>query len=130
MAKDKKIEKAVLDFLQLQSTLEETEASLMKDERFRTFLELQKSFKEQSQTVWDNVEKQMIENNVKGIKGDWGSLTIAERLSWDIDSEGLQPRFYKKVVDTTKLSKTYRLEGKAPKGATPVTTQYLMKRIK
>lgn len=78
---------------------------------------------------WKGVEAEMIEHDVKTIKGDWGTLTIAERLNWETTDE-LASKFYKKVVDTKKISDTYRLEGKAPKGATPSTTKYLTKRIK
>ena len=79
---------------------------------------------------WKRVESLMIENGVKQVKGDWGTLTIAERLNWSIDQEALPPRFWKKVPDTTKISTIFRLEGKTPKGASPSYTQYLTKRIK
>lgn len=78
---------------------------------------------------WKLVEEGMIESDIKNIKGEWGSLTIAERLGWNTTDE-LPKKFYKKIVDTKKLSDTYRLVGKSPKGATPYTTKFLQKRIK
>lgn len=80
--------------------------------------------------TWASVERTMIDNDIKSIKGDWGSLTIAERIGWDTDEELLPKKFFKKVVDVKKLTDTYKLEGKAPKGATPKYTKYLTKRFK
>ena len=89
-----------------------------------------KALQDKLNEEWNRVESLMIENGVKQVKGDWGTLTIAERLNWTIDKEVLAPRFYKSVPDTTKISTLFRLEGKAPKGATPSYTQYLTKRLK
>lgn len=80
--------------------------------------------------TWDQVKDVMIEHDIKSIKGDWGSITIAERINWECDPTVLQPKFFKKVVDTKKLTDTFSLEGKLPKGATPSYTKYLTKRIK
>lgn len=79
--------------------------------------------------IWNQIEVAMIETDTKQIKGSWGTLTIAERLNWQTD-DTLPHKFYKKVVDTKRISDTYRLEGRAPKGATPSTTKYLTKRLK
>jgi hypothetical protein len=79
--------------------------------------------------TWKQVESLMLKHDIKSIKGDWGILTIAERLNWSIGPE-LPPRFFKTVPDTTKISTIFRLEGKAPRGATPSYTKYLTKRIK
>lgn len=103
------------------------------DPRFQKFIEKQAELKvlqSQNADAWKEIEKQMIELNIKSVKGDWGSITIAERLNWRIDQEVLPPRFWKKVPDTTKISTIFRLEGKAPKGANLSYTQYLTKRIK
>lgn len=89
-----------------------------------------KALQDKLDSEWKRVESLMIENGVKQIKGDWGTLTIAERLNWSIDQEVLPPRFWKIVPDTTKISTIFSLEGKAPKGANPSYTQYLTKRIK
>lgn len=120
----------VEEVFHLEHTLAELEEELSKNEQFRQFLDRQKAAQQQIAATWKNVESQMIQHDVKSIKGDWGSLTIAERLSWDIDSEELQPKFVKKVPDTTKISATFKLEGKAPKGCTPKYTKYLTKRLK
>lgn len=78
---------------------------------------------------WKSIESEMIARNIKTIKGEFGSLTIAERINWTYTNE-LPAKFFKKVVDTKKLTDTFRLEGKVPKGAAPNYTKYLTKRIK
>lgn len=119
----------VTEALALEKSLEEREAELMQNEQFRSFLEFQKAATSQIADVWKRIEAEMIANDIKNIKGDWGYLTIAERLNWKTN-EDLPQKFYKKVVDTKKISDTYRLEGKAPKGAEPYHTKYLTKGIK
>lgn len=128
-AQEEIIASEVTDVLALEASLAELEAELSQNEQFRTFLTKQKEVRAKIDEFWKNVETQMIEHDVKSVKGDWGSLTIAERLGWDTTDE-LPAKFFKKVVDTKKISDTYRLEGKAPKGATPRVTKYLTKRIK
>jgi hypothetical protein len=124
------IEGEVLDVLSLEKQLEEAEAELMKVDQFVRFMQLQKKVKDQATLLWETVKNEMIANDVKSIKGDWGSVTIAERLDWTVDKDLLPPKYFKKEVDKTKLSATFRLEGKAPKGAEPKYTKYLTKRIK
>src|SRR5438552_1012456 len=123
------IESEVINALSLQKSLDELQTELMANEQFRRFLELSKTVPKQIEETWDRIESAMIENNIKSIKGEYGSITIAEKLAWDTTDE-LPAKFYKKVVDTRKLSDTYRLEGRAPKGATPKMTKYLTKRLK
>ncbi|HEX4201337.1 MAG TPA: hypothetical protein VHY59_07440 [Chthoniobacterales bacterium] len=123
------IETEVEQVLALEQSLEAMEAALSANPEFREFLVKQKETQQQIATFWKTVEAQMIEHDIKSVKGEFGSLTIAERLGWETTDE-LPSKFYKKVVDTKRLSDTFRLEGKAPKGATPVYTKYLTKRIK
>lgn len=132
MASDptKVIQTQVDDVLSIEKNLQETENELMQNEQFRTFLEQQKEFRERSTQLWKHIEEQMIKHGVKSLKGDWGSITIAERLGWNINQDELQSKYYKKAPDLTKISGTFKLEGKAPKGCEPKYTQYLTKRIK
>lgn len=125
-----KIEAVVSEALNLEQKLQAAENDIMQNETFKRFIVAQKAAKENIESSWKLIETQMIEHEVKSIKGDWGSLTIAERLGWDIEPDSLAPRFIKRVPDTKKLSDTYRLEGKAPRGATPKYTRYLVRRIK
>jgi hypothetical protein len=89
-----------------------------------------KALQDKVDSAWRQVEALMIEKDIKSIKSDkWGSVTIAEKLGWTTTDE-LPSKFYKKVVDLKRLSDTFRLEGKAPKGAEPKYTKYLTKRLK
>lgn len=103
---------------------------LQSNPKFNEFLEAQKSFREFEQKVWSNIEAAMIENNIKSIKTTKVTLTISERVSFDIDLELLPAKFIKRVPDTTKINGTFKLEGKPVKGTTPKYTHYLVKRIK
>lgn len=123
-------EAMALEIVNLGKKVEEEQAALMQNEAFKNFIELQKTFQERSAMVWAAIEANMINNEIKSIKGAWGSLTIAERLGWDIDLDELPSKFIKKVADTKKISDTFKLEGKPIKGASPKYSKYLMKRFK
>lgn len=113
-----------------QLDLEQLTKQLEADPQFKAFIEAQKQFRKIEKEVWGKVEQVMLDNNIKSIKTNKMTLTIAERTSFDIDLEQLQPKFIKRVPDTTKIGGTYKLEGKPPKGCTPKVTKYLVKRIK
>lgn len=89
-----------------------------------------KEAQEQINATWKQVETAMIDNDIKSIKGDFGSLTIAERTNYKADLDQLPAKFIKKVADTTKIATFAKLEGKLPKGVTTSSTKYLTKRIK
>jgi hypothetical protein len=89
-----------------------------------------KEAQEKINSTWKEVETVMIENDIKSIKGDFGSLTIAERTNYKADLDVLPAKFIKKVADTTKIATYAKLEDKLPKGVTISTTKYLTKRIK
>lgn len=129
MSKPTKVERLAANVIALERTMQADEQAMMQNEQFKQFLQAQKEAKAQIAEVWAEIEKQMLAHDIKSIKGDWGTITIAERLNWKVTGE-LSPRYYKKVIDTTKLSTLFRLEGKAPEGAEPYYTKYLTKRIK
>lgn len=109
------------------------EAKLAQHKQFKAFLNLQKDMQDlqkKMEATWDNIEEQMIAHNIDSVKGDWGYITIAAGLKWNVDTDLLPRKFIKKVINTSKLTDTYRLEGKAPKGAVPSVKKYLTKRIK
>lgn len=124
------LELEVIDIISKQKDLELQEHELMQDPRFANFLQAQKKFQSESELFWKAIEDQMIKHNIKNIKGDWGSITVAERGGFDIDTDQLPPRFFKKVPDLKKIGDTFKLEGTPVKGTTPKITKYLMKRIK
>ena len=109
--------------------LEQQLATAMESEDFQRFLQLQKDVNTKAAELWKEIEARMVDSNIKNVNGEWGSVTIAEKLGW-ITTADLPPKFYKKVVDTKKLSDTFKLEGKEPKGANHAYTKYITKRVK
>lgn len=89
-----------------------------------------KALQDKLTAEWKTVEGLMIDGDIKKIEGDWGSLTIAERLDFDINMDVLAPRFKKTVADTTKIRTMFQLDRKPITGATPKYKKYLTKRIK
>lgn len=105
--------------------------AMMNNPEFKAFRELQAAVNEKAAKVWKSVEIQMIENNVKSVKGDWGWITIAERPNYVVPDIKLLPaKFIKKVADTKKIGDTYTLENKLPKGVVLSVTKYLTKGLK
>ena len=126
----KVIESEVRDVLAAEKSLQDLEAQLMQNEQFRQFLKLSKSLPKQLEETWQRIQEQMEANNIKSIKGSWGSITLAERLTFNIDMSELPPEFTRQSPDLKKIADTYRLEGEAPKGAIPKVSRYLNKRLK
>lgn len=124
---ESQLEQQVTNILEVEAALIAMESQLAPE--LRAFLIKQKETQQQITDFWKVVEQKMIDNDIKSIKGDWGSITIAERIGWDHDAT-LPPKFFKKVPDLKRMTDTFRLEGKPPKGATPKYTKYLTKRIK
>lgn len=77
---------------------------------------------------WGVVEQQMLDRNVKQVKGDWGTLSIAERRNWKVEGT-LPPRFYKQTVDTAKLNFIEARGEKLPKGVSMSKSKYLTKKL-
>lgn len=115
------IEGEVLSVLSLQKELAATEAKLEQMEVFKKFIELRKSVNDKMASIRTEVKAIMIPAYQKGqvdktIKGDWGSVTVTVSDTFKIDEATLQPKFWKKIPDETKIRATYQLEGKSPKG--------------
>lgn len=92
------------------------------------FLQVAKELEEQIEASYAYLKEQMVQNDVRAVKGEWGSLTIAERLNWKaIDT--VAPRFYKKTLDTSKLKAYYIAMNRLPNGVDVSTTKYLTKRL-
>jgi len=119
----------------LEQNLQVVESELKLNPQFAKFLEMQKQYNEKASEVWKIVETTMVDLYKEGkiektLKGDFGTLTVTETQLWDINEEELPAKFFKKVVNTTRITDTYRLEGKAPKGCTPSIRYGLTKRLK
>lgn len=129
------IEIEILDQLETEKGLQALEQELSQNDKFRQFLELQKTVKEESDKLWKRVGDEMVRLYEAGaipksLKYDWGTLTVAERTDFDIDTDKLAPRFCKTIPDTTKIRAIYQLTGEPPKGSTPKTVHYMRKVLK
>lgn len=113
-----------------QIALANLETELQSNPQFAAFLEARKNFQEVEATVWKNVEKTMIDNNIRSIKTDKITLTIAERVSFDVDTDLLPKKYTKVVPNTTLIGSEFKLTGTPVKGTSPKYTQYLVKRAK
>lgn len=122
----------VIQLVSEERELVELENQIMQaNPRLGEFLKRQKEFATKSDLFYKSIEDQMISNSIKSIKGDWGSLTIAERTNYKAPSiDDVPPRFIKKALDTSKISAEFKLKGKLPKGVESSQTLYLMKKIK
>ena len=112
---------------ELQVMVEQT---ALQQAEFESKVKEMKAAEDYLKGVWKQVETAMIENDVKSIKGDWGSITIAERDNFKGDIKEVPAKFLKKVLDTSKISSSFALTGKLPKGVERTTTKYLTRRLK
>lgn len=114
---------------ELQTQIDE---GILLERKFADQLQAAKQTEILVKAYWKDIEEAMINNNIKSIKDEsWGSLTIHEKQTFDIDKETLPARFFVKKPDETKIRNTYKLEKKLPKGVTlKELKQYLVRRIK
>lgn len=129
------IEGEVVEALEMQRQLDDVEATLMKIEAFQTFINLRKAVNERMSKVRKDVEAVMVPAYIAGdidktLKGDWGSVTVTESDQFEVDEKVLPPKFFKKVVDMTKIRGTFQLEGKPPKGTKPTKKYGIMMKFK
>ena len=78
--------------------------------------------------AWNKVDDAMRTYNIKTLKGDWGTVIRGERKVWRADKE-LDSKFYKQVLDTTKLNAMAKVD-MIPDGASFTISEYLRKSIK
>lgn len=130
MTKTPDVESEVKEVLDMEQELARLEAELAQVEQFKQFIEFQRTVRDKTAEVFKNIEETMITNDIKTVKGDWGSLTIVERTNYSGDLTQVPKKFIKKVLDTTKVGQAHKLEGELPKGITTTTTKFLQKRFK
>lgn len=101
---------------------------ISKPKQFAEFVEQAKALQNVLEEAWGIVEQQMLDRNVKQVKGDWGTLSIAERRNWKVTGN-LPPRFYKQTVDTSKLNFMQAHGEKLPKGVVMSKSKYMTKKL-
>lgn len=134
MSNTKNPEQAVKHELEVyekkQLALDELTKQLESNPEFKAFIKARNDFQKVEAAVWKNIEEVMIANDVKSIKTDKMTLTIAERTSFDIDLDLLPNKYIKRVPNTTLIGSEYKLTNKPVKGTTPKVSHYLTKRFK
>jgi len=100
----------------------------------RKFAEVEaelKGLKAKHDEVIEQVKQAMIDNGVTRIDGDWGYITLAERVTYKAEDLAEVPKkFLKQTLDSTKVKAEATLTGKLPKGVTESKTQYITKKLK
>lgn len=90
-----------------------------------------KELKAKHDEVIEQIKQAMIDNGVQKIDGDWGYITLAERVSYKADNiDEVAPRFTKRTLDATKVKAEVTLKGDLPKGVEETRTQYITKKLK
>lgn len=102
---------------------------ISKQASFAAFVEQAKEVQAQLDLAWGLVEQQMLDRDVKQVKGEWGTISVSERRNWKATKE-LPPRFYKKSLDTARLNFMQKQGDKLPAGAVMTTTKSITKRLK
>ena len=130
--REKLIEETITSNMQLEKQLDEARTQLMDlDPRFKQFIELEQRVKEESSRIWTVIRDQMNQHDIRKISGDWGSITLVEKIGgWTTELDKLPRRYVKKVANTEALTMDYNLTNIVPAGATPNYTKYLLKKIK
>lgn len=90
-----------------------------------------KQLKAKHDEIIEQVKQAMLNSGVYKIQGDWGSITLAERTTYNTEDISKVPEDYtKRVLDTTKVKAEATLSGKLPEGVAETKTQYITKRLK
>ena len=128
--KENDIEAEVAEVLSMEQQLVKLETELSQNDQFKKFIEFQQTVREKSAEVFKNIEQVMIANDIKTVKGGWGSITVVERTNYKADLDELPAKFIKRTADTAKIATYAKLENKLPKRVTTTTTKFLMKKFK
>lgn len=112
---------------QIKKSLKRGKAgSLNNNQAFIDFLYIQKQMTEEIDAVWAIIKDGMEESGISKINGDWGYITMAERVNYSGTAE---PKLMKSVLDTSKVKAYMALNDKLPKGVLVSTTRFLQKKI-
>ena len=81
--------------------------------------------------IVEQIKQAMIDNDVQKLEGDWGYITLAERVSYKAeDLDSVDEKYLKKALDTTKVKAEHTLTGDLPEGVVESKTQYITKKLK
>lgn len=101
---------------------------IVQSEEFVAFVTAQKKLQEQIDNNWTMFQELMEKKNVATVKGSWGHITLATRKNLKA-TQPLPPRFYRQVLDTSKLEAYRTMKGDYPEGVVISTSKYLSKKV-
>lgn len=98
------------------------------------FAAIEAQFKEaeaKAKEATEQIKQAMIDNGVTKIDGDWGYITLAERVTYKAeDIDQVSDEFIKKALDSSKVKAATTLTGELPAGISESRTQYITKKFK
>lgn len=101
---------------------------IVQNQAFVDFVIAQKELQEQIDEGWAMLQTIMEDEKIPTIKGEWGHVTLATRVTLKAEID-LPPRFYKQVLDPSKVKAHKTLRGAYPDGIIETKTTYLSKKV-
>lgn len=101
---------------------------IVQSDEFVAFVMAQKHMQDQIDNNWAMVQEFMEKKQIPTVKGSWGHITLADRKTLNAMIP-LPPRFYKQVLDTSKLTAYKTMKGEYPEGVKETHSKYLSKRV-
>lgn len=90
-----------------------------------------KVLKEKHDQAIEQIKEAMVANGVTKLEGEWGYITLAERVSYKAeDISEVDEKYLKPTLDTTKVKAEATLTGQLPTGIVESRTQYITKKLK
>lgn len=114
--------------ISLPKTIAVRKGEIVQDDEFVAFVKAQKRLQEQLDNNWAMIQELMEKKNVATVKGNWGHITLATRKTLNA-TQPLPPRFYKQVLDTSKLTAYKTMHGDYPENVALTTSKYLSKKV-
>lgn len=104
---------------------------ITKPNQFAQFIQQANQLKNLLEEAWGSVEQQMLDSNVKQIKGDWGTITFdSAELLVVTDANILDPSVTKASLDTKAVRAYRELYNELPAGVGSKNITKFVKRIK
>lgn len=112
-----------------------TKKAIMVLQKFAAVEANYKSAEKEAKEATELIKQAMIEAGVSKIDVDLpeltGYITLAERTNYKVEEgQPVDPKYFKSVLDTTKVKAQAVLTGQLPAGVTESKTQYITKKFK
>lgn len=104
---------------------------ITKPAQFAEFVAQANQLKNVLEEAWTIVEQQMLDANVKQVKGDWGNISFQDaELLVVTDADSLDPKVTKPALDTKAVRAYRELYQELPAGVGSKHITKFVKRIK